>query len=138
MTLEELNQKLEPYWYEGMPGVYRVPAIGEGWFQLVFDLVDDLEELWPDFKITQIKEKFGGLRFYVETYKKDYVGQPAIESAFYQRIAKAEAESYTICEVCGKPGKLREDLSWNLTLCDEDYRTDDECNHTDEEDTKAP
>lgn len=122
ITEEEFEEKLKPHWYNGTLEPYRYAAIEEGWFQLVSDLVDDLEELWPDFKVVQIKEKFGGLRFYVETYKKDYVGQPVVESAFYQRIAKAEAESYTICEACGKPGKLREDLSWNLTLCDEHYR----------------
>jgi len=27
-------------------------------------------------------------------------------------------ESETICEKCGQPGKLREELEWISTLCD--------------------
>ena len=30
-------------------------------------------------------------------------------------------ESAIICEATGKPGKLRNDLGWWRTLCDEEY-----------------
>jgi hypothetical protein len=39
----------------------------------------------------------------------------------FNRIHKAEKESLTICEVTGKPGKLRTDIGWYRTLCDEEY-----------------
>jgi hypothetical protein len=42
-------------------------------------------------------------------------------SVIHQRIAKAEIESMKICEVTGKPGKLRNDIGWYRTLCDEEY-----------------
>jgi site-specific DNA-methyltransferase (adenine-specific) len=38
-----------------------------------------------------------------------------------KRIQKAEADSYVTCEVNGNPGKLRTDLGWYRTLCDEEY-----------------
>ncbi|MGB8477894.1 MAG: hypothetical protein WCE63_03510, partial [Acidobacteriaceae bacterium] len=47
---------------------------GDGWFSLLWRLCEDLEPLVAEyesetghqFKVVQVKEKFGGLRFYVE------------------------------------------------------------------------
>jgi RNA polymerase-binding transcription factor DksA len=59
----------------------------------------------------QVKEKFGGLRFYIGGAEKE----------IHDRITKAEAESYHVCEVCGEPGKLRQ-TGWVLTLCAPCYK----------------
>lgn len=85
---------------------------GEGWWPLIDELIEDLKKLGWDGQITQIKEKFGGLRF--------YISEGSME--IFDRIAKAEADSYHICEVCGESGKLRGDLSWAKTLCDIHYK----------------
>jgi hypothetical protein len=82
-----------------------------GWYQLIKDLITDLIELGWNKEICQVKEKFGGLRFYI------YEGSNEI----HERISKAENQSYEICEVTGKPGQLRTDLGWIETLCDEEY-----------------
>jgi hypothetical protein len=60
------------------------------------------------FEVLQVKEKFGGLRFNVNH----------ANDAIRQRIGTAADESFCTCEVCGQPGKLRED-GWIKTLCDE-------------------
>jgi hypothetical protein len=62
-------------------------------------------------EVIQVKEKFGTLRFYINEGTDD----------IHRRIAKAEIESATICEATGKPGKLRTDIGWHRTLCDEEY-----------------
>ena len=80
----------------------------EGWYPLIQKLIEDLIELGWDKQITQVKEKFGGLRFYINTGSKE----------IYDRISEAEKESYSICEDCGAPGELRKDLGWYFTLCD--------------------
>ena len=80
------------------------------------DCCEDLEPLVTEieraggrqFEVLQVKEKFGGLRFYVNCRK---------EEAIRQRIGAAAEESFRTCEVCGQPGKLRED-GWIKTLCD--------------------
>jgi hypothetical protein len=57
--------------------------------------------------VAQIKEKFGGLRFYVHGGSQD----------LWHRIDAAEQASYHICEKCGAPGVLRSG-GWLKTLCD--------------------
>jgi hypothetical protein len=55
----------------------------------------------------QVKEKFGGLRFYVQ----------AATDKHYSYISFAESMSYCTCEECGAPGKTYTD-GWHMTLCD--------------------
>ena len=90
---------------------------GDGWFDILWRLCGDLEPLvaefeaagGPKFEVLQVKEKLGGLRFYVNYRKND-----AIE----QRIGIATDESFRTCEVCGQPGRERGG-GWIKTLCDE-------------------
>jgi hypothetical protein len=55
----------------------------------------------------QVKEKFGGLRFYVQAATKEH----------YNYISFAESMSYRTCESCGAEGKTYTD-GWHTTLCD--------------------
>ena len=86
-------------------------CVGPGWYPLIKDLIEDLVELGWDREVCQVKEKFGGLRFYVN----------AASDEMYDRISQAEKESYETCEVTGQPGKLRTDLGWWTTLSDAEY-----------------
>ena len=61
----------------------------------------------PQVVADQVKEKFGGLRFYVQ----------AATSKHYDYISFAESMSYRTCEQCGAPGK-RYSMGWHKTLCD--------------------
>lgn len=68
----------------------------------------------------QVKEKFGGLRFY-------YAGG---DDYIRGVVDMAEEMSYCTCEMCGNHGKLRRG-GWYRTLCDQHamelgYATDDE------------
>jgi hypothetical protein len=82
-----------------------------GWYQLIKDLITDLIELGWNKEVCQIKEKFGGLRFYINEASDE----------MHDRISQAEKESYETCEDTGQPGKLRTDLGWWVTLCDAEY-----------------
>jgi hypothetical protein len=80
----------------------------DGWYGLLERLCEKLKPLAGDsFEVLQVKEKFGGLRFYVihSTAEMDRI------------IADAENESFTICEVCGAPGKCMVRGYWLQTLC---------------------
>lgn len=58
-------------------------------------------------RVQQIKEKFGGLRFY-------YDGG---DDAIYGMVEMAEAWAHRSCETCGNVGKQRNG-GWIRTLCD--------------------
>jgi len=78
-------------------------AIQPGWADLV-ERAYRLLEQQPDPVLAQVKEKFGGLRFY------HYPDVP--------EIADIEEESLHVCEVCGAKGEARHG-GWIKTLCDE-------------------
>ena len=61
----------------------------------------------PYITASQVKEKFGGLRFYTNGYT-DVIGA---------MISMAESMSYRTCEVCGNPGRSN-NYGWISTLCD--------------------
>ena len=60
---------------------------------------------------SQVKEKYGGLRF--------YVWSASIE--VYDIIERFETESQYICEVCGDRGKVRVVGGWYSCECDEHF-----------------
>lgn len=86
----------------------------DGWFDLIYELSKKLKRLSPETEAVQVKEKFGGLRFYFDNTTQEGANL----------IQKAEKMSYNICEMCGKKGKLRNDLPWIQTLCDKHYKGD--------------
>ena len=77
---------------------------GDGWFELIRKLSSDIEDVarkegrnpeedaWPE--ATQVKEKFGTLRFHVRNASDE----------IRNMIARAGEESERICEATGKPG----------------------------------
>lgn len=84
-------------------------SIGKGWYDVVVELDRQLAKLYPYYIIDQIKEKFGGLRYYVSD-----VGEEG-----YKLIDEAERKCEKICEVCGKPGKKVSPRGWLRVRCEE-------------------
>jgi len=84
-----------------------------GWKEIIIELTNKLEKIDPDFKIHQIKEKFGGLRVYVEIKKS---------TDAYELINIAEQKSLSTCMLCGEKGSRRKTSSgWIATFCDEHF-----------------
>lgn len=98
-------------WMDGVP---RVVACDEGWDALIRRLHNRLVGIDPDYRVTQVKEKFGGLRYYTYT-------SPDLDDMLRQRawefISEAEEESLRTCEICGEPGELN-DGPWYRTRCE--------------------
>jgi hypothetical protein len=122
---KELEQRLVERWptWFNIEGDIRHTSMswgfthGDGWFDILWRLCEDLEPMVAEleqeatgrqFEVLQVKEKFGGLRFYV-SHAND---------AIRQRIGAAAEESFRTCEVCGQPGKQRQG-DWIETRCDE-------------------
>ena len=87
--------------------------VGPGWLPLIEVLDRQLRRLDPDYRIAQVKEKFGGLRYYIGT-SDDCTNTDRM----YAVIDAIESLSFRICEDCGRPGEIREG-GWFRTLCDE-------------------
>lgn len=82
--------------------------VGEGWRPIVEKLVKDIMTIAPDTHISQIKEKFGTLRFYCSGDGGDDV---------FKLIQEAEWESGKTCERCGTKENVATEGGWILTLC---------------------
>ena len=83
---------------------------GNGWYPLIKDLITDLIELGWDKQVCQVKEKFGALRFYINTGSDE----------IFKKIHSYENQSYETCETCGEKGELRLG-SWYKTLCNKHH-----------------
>jgi len=98
-------------------------CIDVGWKDLLVKLCKDILKTENGDKVwfVQIKEKFGGLRAYIEG---------RVTRDIFNLTTEAEKESFNICEKCGEKGKLRQDneskknpkrLFWIKTLCDKHF-----------------
>ena|ERR1700677_3681413 len=97
------------------------PECGIGWYDLLDKLCADITECEAKEPIliseyedevlychaNQVKEKYGGLRFYVSSATEE----------MYKIIDAAEKKSYSICDVCGESGSLRRG-GWMMVRCD--------------------
>lgn len=91
-------------------------AVGEGWWPILEKLCASIQSHidWkekqgnpiPQVTVAQIKEKFGGLRFY-------YDGG---DDQIYGMVRMAEAWADSSCEECGAPGTSG-GKGWIKTLC---------------------
>lgn len=105
-----MSLKDELPWLDGVP-----PAVAcdKGWDMLIRQLHTRIVGIDPDYRVVQVKEKYGGLRYYV-------VMSAGLDELLHHRvseaISEAEEESFHICELCGQPGELN-DGPWYRTRC---------------------
>jgi len=94
------------------PKMFETPyggfCCGEGWWPILEKLCSNIQshidwknkqsEIVPQVTVAQIKEKFGGLRFYYDGGDDHINGM----------VRMAEAWADASCEECGSPGKRRD------------------------------
>ena len=121
-----MKKSLQDKLFQHYPSLYSRPEdtlmrfgfeVHDGWYELIDAVSDIITRRSPDAHARQVKEKFGGLRFY-------YGGG----DAYCHGAARlAEELSYSICEVCGAPGSVYNNGGWISTTCAEhaaDYAKD--------------
>lgn len=97
---------------------------GDGWYNILSSLCSNIQSHidWKNKSpnkvkqvvVTQVKEKFGSLRFYYEG-GDDYIRG---------LVSMAESMSAITCENCGNPGSIR-GRGWIYTACDQHTRSYD-------------
>lgn len=135
MDEQSKYDEFEKRMHERYPELFSEPyggfAIGAGWWPIIEALCGQISGYtkWrnstraallkdnpynakipddvPQVVVRQIKEKFGGLRFY-------YDGGDA---RIHGMVTMAECWAASTCETCGAPGKPRSG-GWLRTLCD--------------------
>lgn len=89
---------------------------GDGWREIlkpIFDYVSEYNKEHADdsqLEFMQIKEKFGGLRVYMNFYTEE----------LRELIEKAEMASYETCEMCGSTENVGTIINGWITTCCED------------------
>lgn len=85
--------------------------VNPGWVSIVDELHEKVLEIDPNVSVAQVKEKFGGLRYYYDT---DSDRADEIEKL----VDEAERLATRTCEVCGKSGETSAwGRGWLNTLC---------------------
>jgi hypothetical protein len=99
--------------YISQPNPYNYHfAVGDGWYKLIKSLIIKIkkEDTKKNYitQVTQIKEKWGGLRFYTN----------GTSSKNWDYIHFAESKSHTICESCGAQSNVGIlNTGWLTTKC---------------------
>ena len=114
---ELFAKKMETTYPKMFAGRYGGFAVGAGWYPILEILCSNIQHhldwknreslVVPQVEVDQIKEKFGGLRFYYTGGDDEISGM----------VRMAEAWADASCEECGAPGKSRNG-GWIRTLCD--------------------
>jgi len=114
---EVFAKRMEERFPKMFGGKYGGFAVGEGWWPIIESLCANIQSHtdWrvkqgqeiAQVEVNQIKEKFGGLRFY-------YSGGDAEISGM---VRMAESWAGISCETCGDRGQRRSG-GWIRTLCD--------------------
>ena len=106
---------------------YSLPS---GWYNILYNLCEELTPILveerskiaedpeqPLFSVLQIKEKFGGLRFYymMNTENRE------LYNKIQRLIDIAEDKSYDTCQITGKPGTLCK-KGWHFMTLSEEVR----------------
>ena len=106
---------------ETYPKMFTTPyggfAVSQGWWPILEKLCANIQhhidwknresQVVPQVVVAQIKEKFGGLRFYYDGGDAEISGM----------VRMAEAWADVACEECGAIGTRRSG-GWIRTLCD--------------------
>jgi hypothetical protein len=116
---DEFSKRMEEKYPKMFAGQYGGFAIGPGWWPIIESLCANIQshtDWWnknhekhpvvEQVVVEQIKEKFGGLRFYYQG------GDDKIQGM----VRMAEAWADRSCEECGAPGTAG-GKGWIRTLC---------------------
>jgi hypothetical protein len=90
----------------------EISGLGVGWKPIAEEACNKIVAL--DGTISQVKEKFGGLRIY-------YNAPEDVRAQCEEIVQEATVKCKGMCEECGRPGTTRNLAGWFKTVCDYHY-----------------
>lgn len=79
-----------------------------GWYEITRECCDAIQRIDPAARVYQLKEKFGGIRMYMN----------AVSPQVHTMTDALEHKSFQVCHACGAPAKTRNKGGWLTTSCD--------------------
>lgn len=99
-----------------IPGGWgRWIRVERGWYPIIIGLDEKLADLDPDYRVLQVKEKFGGLRYYWRQGEATH--RRGVVERGNDLVNAAVALAARTCDACGQVGTLVERRGWLRTLC---------------------
>ncbi len=117
--MNELQLQIAKLVDKFLPNYYKSVDVDEGWYQIVVDCDNLLTEIDPDYKIAQIKQKFGGLRYYFQPSSTEYNDQ--LWEKMNAVVHTYEDIASITCEATGNPGVLMKSSGGWLKTLDPEY-----------------
>jgi len=106
-------------------------TVDGGWFSILWDLCTQIKTILLNrgapldcYEVIQVKEKFGGLRWYYDLNLLDEELKATLWKEIVPLVREAERKSYKTCETCGSTDNTvktqpRPQGAWTLTKCKE-------------------
>ncbi len=132
-----MNSKLDNILYKKYPKIFRQHDLSmketcmcwgiecaDGWYKILDMLCYQLQfntdhNNYPQVEATQVKEKYGGLRFYYTAIpQKDDKWVEGHYGAIDGIVSFAEYLSEETCEICGTMENVSQTKGWITTLCE--------------------
>lgn len=86
-------------------------CVGNGWFNIIRELSRKIVVIDPTVQAEQVKEKFGGLRFYTRG------GTMETADAVDKAISAAARQADVTCEYCGSMEDVKPTSGWITMMC---------------------
>lgn len=120
------NEDYGKYLAETYTNIFKEPLwleCSEGWYDIIDRLSKEINTFADNLqssdgelpiRVVQIKEKFGGLRYYINYHNLSDDTIYKVE----QMVREAEKESNRTCEDCGAPAEMCSPRKyWMKTIC---------------------
>jgi hypothetical protein len=117
----ELLKKIEKLKKKIVPEYRKTIDVDEGWYQLVVDCDKELTGADPNYQIYQVKEKFGGLRYYTKPSNPD---DKHTLIQIGNIISKYEDVASRTCSATGGPGVLMKSIGGWRKMLNPEYAAD--------------
>jgi|APGre2960657423_1045063.scaffolds.fasta_scaffold00094_15 hypothetical protein len=116
--MDEISTEIQQLFKKIKPPYNSSIDAGEGWYQLILDCDKELTAIDAKYAILQIKQKFGGLCYYMTPSNKT---TPEQRDSMWAILEKYEELSRNTCEETGCSGVLMQSVGGSYKTLNLEY-----------------
>ena len=118
INMNDISTKIDQLAKKIKPPYRSAIEVDEGWYELILDCDKELTAIDAKYTILKIKQKFGGLRYYMTP--SNYT-TPEQRDAMWAITEKYEELSRTTCEETGCSGVLMQSIGGSYKTLNLEY-----------------